>query len=224
MSDNSLSDRLMATLEQVQAMDSAASKVGNELMDPDNTDADAFHQETPEVEVKSISSSAEEEEGSDITTDYKRARDFTYAMQEVMLVMLKNGCTMAATTAHPRAYDVVNNIVTNMRGLNKDLMDYQKIFYEGKGKKRLLPAKELPEGGKPDGGMEVGITSDGTSVHMTIGPRPTTQNIMEVIKLARAQGIDVSKMNNEQIIEMAQQADGAFSELEVDDGDSESQS
>lgn len=222
MSENSLSDRLMATLEQVQAMDGAAAKVGTDMMDPDNNEADAFSQEIPDVEVKNIESSAEEEEGSDITTDYKRARDITYALQEVSIVMLKNACSMACTTAHPRAYDVVNNIMTNMRGLNKDLMDYQKTFYEGKGKKRLLPAKELPQGGEGGGGMEVGVTTDGTSVHLSIGPRPTTQNIMEVIKEARAKGIDVSKLDNKQIIEMAQQADGVFEERE--DGGSESES
>lgn len=217
----SLSDRLMATLEQVQAMDVAAAKVGTDMMDPDNAEADAFSQEIPDVEVKNIASSAEEEEGSDITTDYKRARDITYALQEVSIVMLKNACSMACTTAHPRAYDVVNNIMTNMRGLNKDLMDYQKTFYEGKGKKRLLPAKEQPLGGD-GGGMEVGVTTDGTSVQLTIGPRPTTQNIMEVIKQAREKGIDVSKLDNKQIIELAQQADGVFEEVE--NGGSESES
>lgn len=217
----SLSDRLMATLEQVQAMDVAAAKVGTDMMDPDNTEADAFSQEIPDVEVKNIASSAEEEEGSDITTDYKRARDITYALQEVSIVMLKNACSMACTTAHPRAYDVVNNIMTNMRGLNKDLMDYQKTFYEGKGKKRLLPAKEQPQGGD-GGGMEVGVTTDGTSVQLTIGPRPTTQNIMEVIRQAREKGIDVSKLDNKQIIELAQQADGVFEEVE--NGGSESES
>lgn len=217
----SLSDRLMATLEQVQAMDVAAAKVGTDMMDPDNNEADAFTQDIPEVEIKNIDSSAEEEEGSDITTDYKRSRDITYALQEVSIVMLKNACSMACTTAHPRAYDVVNNIMTNMRGLNKDLMDYQKIFYEGKGKKRLLPAKEQPQGGD-GGGMEVGLSTDGTSVQLTIGPRPTTQNIMEVIRQAREKGIDVSKLDNKQIIELAQQADGVFEEVE--NGGSESES
>lgn len=217
----SLSDRLMATLEQVQAMDVAAAKVGTDMMDPDNNEADAFTQDIPEVEIKNIDSSAEEEEGSDITTDYKRSRDITYALQEVSTVMLKNACSMACTTAHPRAYDVVNNIMTTMRGLNKDLMDYQKIFYEGKGKKRLLPAKEQPQGGD-GGGMEVGLSTDGTSVQLTIGPRPTTQNIMEVIRQAREKGIDVSKLDNKQIIELAQQADGAFEEVE--NGGSESES
>lgn len=217
----SLSDRLMATLEQVQAMDVAAAKVGTDMMDPDNNEADAFTQDIPEVEIKNIDSSAEEEEGSDITTDYKRSRDITYALQEVSIVMLKNACSMACTTAHPRAYDVVNNIMTTMRGLNKDLMDYQKIFYEGKGKKRLLPAKEQPQGGD-GGGMEVGLSTDGTSVQLTIGPRPTTQNIMEVIRQAREKGIDVSKLDNKQIIELAQQADGVFEEVE--NGGSESES
>ncbi|MGL4353079.1 MAG: terminase small subunit [Aeromonas popoffii] len=222
MSENSLSDRLMATLEQVQAMDGAAAKVSTDMMDPDNNEADAFSQDLPDVKVESISSSAEDEDNSDITTDYKRSRDFTYAMQEVNLVMLKNACSMACTTAHPRAYDVVNNIMATMRGLNKDLMDFQKTFYEGKGKKRLLPAKEMPQGGGGDGGgMEATVTTDGTSLHLSIGPRPTTQNIMEVIKQAREKGIDVSKLNNQEIIELAQQADGVFGEAE--DGDSESE-
>lgn len=221
MSD-SLSDRLMATLEQVQAMDGAAAKVGTEMMDPENTEVDAFNQEIPEVEIKAIDSLAEEEDGSDITTDYKRSRDITYALQEVSIVMLKNACAMACTTAHPRAYDVVNNIMTTMRGLNKDLMDHQKIFYEGKGKKRLLPAKDQPPGGDGEG-LGVGITSDGTSVQLTIGPRPTTQNIMQVIKEARERGVDVSKLNNQQIIELAQQADGTFEEEVEQNGDTTGQ-
>ena len=195
MSD-SISDRLLSTLEAIEGADKAASEVTRDFLS-DSDEVALFDQETPVIELKQNASCVENEDGIDLLDDYKRSRDFTYMMQDASLVLLKNLSNLAATSAHPKAYDSVNQLLNTMRGFNKDLMEFQKILLDAKGKKRLLPLKDsTPQ----DGRASVSVQTDGDTLTVTMRDRPTTTNILEVIQRAKKEGRDISTMDNDSII------------------------
>jgi len=212
--DGGLSQRLLETLDTIKSIDQGASQVAKEISDGDEESGLGFSAELPTIEIIKQETRAEDEENSDLLEDYRRARDFTYALQDATLVMLKNAATMAVATAHPRAYGVVNEIVTNMRGLNKDLMDIQKSLNESRTKHRTVPNVEQkePEGG--DVGVGVQTNPDGsTSIGIRVGSRASTMNILEVLKKARESGLDLSTLNNEDIASAAERLEAVEGEF-----------
>lgn len=214
MSDD-LNERLLKTLDAINAVDNGAKAVTSALGgDSDEDPMEAFSSDIPDVEVKELPSEEDTEEQTDLLKDYVRSRNFTYAMQDVSLVMLKNLCQIAATTMHPKAYDSVNQMLNTMRGMNKDLMDYQKLLLESRGKRRTLPPKTLAEG---ETFVHGSIDENGTTLTISSRERPTTTNILEVIRKAKEQGRDLSELDNQLIVaeaELLEQQDI----VEVDDG------
>lgn len=212
MSSRDLSAGLLDALEHVQGIDEAASRIAEEAKNG-NTEDDPMGniaQEFPDVKITDKESSVEDEESSDVVVDYNRARSATYSMQDIMLIMLKNACTMAVATAHPRAYGVVNEMMTTMRGLNKDLLDIQKAMLESKGKFRTLPAvgSEPPVPGE---GVEGQVTTpDGTVLTISAG-RPSSKNILKMLKEMKENGVDLDSLDNSDLLEAAKTQD----ELEV---------
>ena len=178
--DNDIEKRLMATLVSVEAMDKAASETRSEV-DENGEVMDAIQSELPDVSIRELESKLTGENGSDLEEDYKRARNFTYALQEISLVMMKNIVSLAVGTAHPRAYDTFNSLLTNMRGLNKDLLEINKSANDVKQQSRTMPPAEKP----PETDSETTVTTDGNTVTVTMGKRPTTQSILEIMKKAK---------------------------------------
>lgn len=197
--DNDVQKRLLATLVSVEAMDKAASETRTEVSSEEGIE-DTIHSELPDVSIRELESKLSGETGSDLEEDYKRARNFTYALQDISLVMLKNICSLAVGTAHPRAYDTYNSLLTNMRGLNKDLMEINKAANDVKQQTRTLPPAEKPPEQEEGEGAMTTVTTDGKSVTVTMGKRPTTQSILEIIKNAKA---NEETIENEEIIRRA---------------------
>lgn len=196
--DNDVQKRLLATLVSVEAMDKAASETRTEVGE-DGEVLDAIQSELPDVSVRELKSKLTGETGSDLEEDYNRARNFTYALQEISLVMMKNIVSLAVGTAHPRAYDTFNSLLTNMRGLNKDLLEINKSANDVKQQSRTMPPAETPPTAETEEGTAT-ITTDGKSVTVTMGKRPTTQSILEIIKNAKA---NEETIENEEIIRRA---------------------
>lgn len=208
--------KLLATLQTVEAMDKAASDVKKEITETDDCSVlDGIEAEMPNVELAELESKLGDEDESDIQTDYKRARNFTYALQEISLTMMRNACKLAVGTQHPKAYDTFNNLLTNMRGLNKDLLEINKAANEVRKTNRELPPKDRPVNG--DGGTDVTVTADGQTVAVSITKRPTTQSILEIIKAAKESG---ELLDNDEIAKRALQKEAEesqeaeFSEIE----------
>lgn len=216
MSDD-LNERLLRTLDAIHAVDNGAKAVTTSLTEEGEDDPmEAFSSEIPNVEVKELDTEETAEEETDLLKDYTRARNFTYAMQDVSLVMLKNLCQIAATTMHPKAYDSVNQMMSTMRGMNKDLMDFQKQLLESRGKKRTLPNKTLAEG---ETYIQNVVDEHGATLTISTRDRPTTTNILEVIRKAKEQGKDLSQLDNQMIVAEAELLEQDDIE-EVDDGGS----
>ncbi|ARK07979.1 putative terminase small subunit [Aeromonas phage phiA8-29] len=216
MSDD-LNERLLRTLDAIHAVDNGAKAVTTSLTEEGEADPmEAFSSEIPNVEVKELDTEETAEEETDLLKDYTRARNFTYAMQDVSLVMLKNLCQIAATTMHPKAYDSVNQMMSTMRGMNKDLMDFQKQLLESRGKKRTLPNKTLAEG---ETYIQNVVDEHGATLTISTRDRPTTTNILEVIRKAKEQGKDLSQLDNQMIVAEAELLEQDDIE-EVDDGGS----
>lgn len=214
MSDD-LNERLLRTLDAIHAVDNGAKAVTSSLTE-EGDPMEAFSSEIPNVEVKELDTEETAEEETDLLKDYTRARNFTYAMQDVSLVMLKNLCQIAATTMHPKAYDSVNQMMSTMRGMNKDLMDFQKQLLESRGKKRTLPSKTLAEG---ETFIQNVVDEHGATLTISTRDRPTTTNILEVIRKAKEQGKDLSQLDNQMIVAEAELLEQDDIE-EVDDGSS----
>lgn len=216
MSDD-LNERLLRTLDAIHAVDNGAKAVTTSLTEEGEVDPmEAFSSEIPNVEVKELDTEETAEEETDLLKDYTRARNFTYALQDVSLVMLKNLCQIAATTMHPKAYDSVNQMMSTMRGMNKDLMDFQKQLLESRGKKRTLPNKTLAEG---ETYIQNVVDEHGATLTISTRDRPTTTNILEVIRKAKEQGKDLSQLDNQMIVAEAELLEQDDIE-EVDDGGS----
>lgn len=215
MSDD-LNERLLRTLDAIHAVDNGAKAVTSSLTEEEGDPMEAFSSEIPNVEVKELDTEETAEEETDLLKDYTRARNFTYAMQDVSLVMLKNLCQIAATTMHPKAYDSVNQMMSTMRGMNKDLMDFQKQLLESRGKKRTLPSKTLAEG---ETFIQNVVDEHGATLTISTRDRPTTTNILEVIRKAKEQGKDLSQLDNQMIVAEAELLEQDDIE-EVDDGSS----
>lgn len=216
MSDD-LNERLLRTLDAIHAVDNGAKAVTTSLTEEGEVDPmEAFSSEIPNVEVKELDTEETAEEETDLLKDYTRARNFTYAMQDVSLVMLKNLCQIAATTMHPKAYDSVNQMMSTMRGMNKDLMDFQKQLLESRGKKRTLPNKTLAEG---ETYIQNVVDEHGATLTISTRDRPTTTNILEVIRKAKEQGKDLSQLDNQMIVAEAELLEQDDIE-EVEDGGS----
>lgn len=201
MSDD-LNERLLKTLDAINAIDSGAKAVTSALDgDSEEDPMEAFSSEIPDVEVKELPTEETNEEETDLLKDYVRSRNFTYAMQDTSLVMLKNLCQIAATTMHPKAYDSVNQMLNTMRGMNKDLMGFQKLLLESRGKKRTLPVKNLQEG---ESFVHSVTDENGSTLTISTRDRPTTTNILEVIRKAKEQGKDLSQLDNQLIVAEAE--------------------
>lgn len=217
MSDD-LNERLLKTLDAIHAVDNGAKAVtGSISNDGEEDPMEAFSSEIPDVEVKDLETDEIDEEETDLIKDYKRSRNFTYAMQDVSLVMLKNLCQIAATTMHPKAYDSVNQMLNTMRGLNKDLLDSQKLLLESRSKKRTLPLKALQEG---ESFVHSVTDENGSTLTISTRDRPTTTNILEVIRKAKEQGKDLSQLDNQMIVAEAELLEQEDIEEVVTDGSS----
>ncbi len=191
----SISDRLMETMQQIQAVNTASSEAINEIGDESFGEA-MLPAEMPDCTINPIQTNLEDEPSSDIKTDYTRAREYTYALQDIGLIMLKNAAQMAVATQQPKAYTSVNELMNTMRNLNKDLMDIQKSVMDGTKKKRELPAPEVKEEEGDENDLEV------TALKIT-GKKMSTQNVIDVMAKLMAQGKDVNSMSNEEIMEAA---------------------
>jgi hypothetical protein len=229
-----INDKLLETLAQVQSLGDATSKTMQEITDGDESEMlEELQGEMPSFELSEKETKIEDEDSSDIQTDYARSRNFTYALQEISLTMLKNVCSIAVATQHPRAYDTFNALLTNMRGLNKDLMDINRAAAETRAKTRTLPPpipKEEPGHGD---GLSVEVKdADGNVVRVSTQPRPTSKNILEVIRQAKEkkQELDTSEIADRarELDRLEQErlnaVEAEFSEVEnQEDGDTTTQ-
>lgn len=205
MTGNSFEENLMKTLSEVEALDKAANAVGNE---EGGSEQPLFESSMPTFDIAVKESKLTDEDESDIKTDYDRARNLTYALQDISLVMLKNSCSMAVATQHPKAYSTFNEIITNLRGLNKDLLDINKAANEVRIKSRTVPDPKKPE----TDGMTTTVTSDGNTMTVTMGPRPTTKSIFDVMNEAKKAG---QSLENDEITKRALELDGISTDENV---------
>ncbi|AKJ73679.1 proximal tail sheath stabilization protein [Salmonella phage 38] len=113
---------------------------------------------------------------TDATTDYKRIRDTTYAMQEATMFMMGQAAKLAASTEAPRAFSVFRELGELMRGLNKDLMENQKTI------KAVTGDKEPPV---DDTTVDVTTSPDGTTT-VSVGKKArSSRDLLKTIEDAR---------------------------------------
>lgn len=78
---------------------------------------------------------------SDAKTDYAYARSLNYTLIKMTTQALARSLEIVRETEAPRAFEAFNNLATTVRGLNKDLLDLQKVYKE--------VTKDRPEMNKP---------------------------------------------------------------------------
>lgn len=187
---SSMSERLLGTLDAIQARDEVASEVLEKAVPKAGVDYDEQtgewlgdkpqgYQPIPDVPTVenpvAKESKVPEFDNSDASTDYKRVRDTTYALQEATLFMIGQTAKLAVTTEAPRAFSVFRELVDTMRGLNKDLMDNQKTY------------KSVTQGEDPkeENTVEVTTTSDGTTT-VSVGKKAqSSRDLLKTIEEAR---------------------------------------
>lgn len=194
-----MSAHLLQTLNAAKAQDEALKELtqegaGRELQETDELTL-------KQIEVVAKESKLSDDSENDMVNDFQQARNVTYACQELMLGLLGDATKLAITTENPRAYDIVNNLVTNVRGLNKDLLDFNKMAIDNK-------AQTAPPA---DGETKVTV-SEGGDVTVQRGNKISTSEMLRRIEIARKEKGEIETLDNSELL------DGEFKE--VDNGQS----
>lgn len=187
---STLQDRLLNTLNVLQASEKATNEVKKEALNPKDYDKETgewFGEEPegyrPMVEPPSLEkienkdSKVPEYEQSDVTADYRRVRDTSYALQEATLFMITQAAKLAVETEAPRAFTVFRELGELMRGLNKDIMENQKTYRE------VTKGVEPPQTDETT--VEVTTNPDG-SVKMSVGKQArSSRDLLKIIEEAQ---------------------------------------
>jgi hypothetical protein len=194
-----MSERLLSTLSAIQARDEVAQEVMEKTSPMAGKDYDpdtgewlgekpagyesagyepvVFPPSLDPEELKPKESKVPDFEDTDATTDYKRIRDTTYAMQEATMFMMGQAAKLATTTEAPRAFTVFKELGELMRGLNKDLMENQKTI------KAVTGDREPPPGDETT--VEVTTSPDGTTT-VNVGKQArSSRDLLKTIEDAR---------------------------------------
>lgn len=191
---SNMSERLLSTLDAIHARDEVAQEVMEKTTPKAGVDYDpdtgewlgekpagyepvVFPPSLDPEELKSKESKVPDFEDTDATTDYKRIRDTTYAMQEATMFMMGQAAKLATTTEAPRAFTVFKELGELMRGLNKDLMENQKTI------KAVTGDREPPPGDETT--VEVTTSPDGTTT-VNVGKQArSSRDLLKTIEDAR---------------------------------------
>ncbi|MCI2235015.1 hypothetical protein MKK42_23525 [Escherichia coli] len=191
---SAMSERLLSTLSAIQARDEVAQEVMEKTSPMAGKDYDpdtgvwlgekpagyepvVFPPSLDPEELKPKESKVPDFEDTDATTDYKRIRDTTYAMQEATMFMMGQAAKLATTTEAPRAFTVFKEFGELMRGLNKDLMEKHKTI------KAVTGDRETPPGDETTG--EVTTSPDGTTT-VNVGKQArSSRDLLKTIEDAR---------------------------------------
>lgn len=191
---SNMSERLLSTLDAIQARDEVAQEVMEKTTPKAGVDYDpdtgewlgekpagyepvVFPPSLDPEELKSKESKVPDFEDTDATTDYKRIRDTTYAMQEATMFMMGQAAKLATTTEAPRAFTVFKELGELMRGLNKDLMENQKTI------KAVTGDREPPPGDETT--VEVTTSPDGTTT-VNVGKQArSSRDLLKTIEDAK---------------------------------------
>lgn len=191
---SNMSERLLSTLDAIQARDEVAQEVMEKTSPKAGVDYDpdtgewlgekpagyepvVFPPSLDPEEIKSKESKVPDFDDTDATTDYKRIRDTTYAMQEATMFMMGQAAKLATTTEAPRAFTVFKELGELMRGLNKDLMENQKTI------KAVTGDREPPPGDETT--VEVTTSPDGTTT-VNVGKQArSSRDLLKTIEDAR---------------------------------------
>lgn len=190
---STMSERLLGTLDAIQARDEVATEVMEKSAPRAGIDYDENtgewlgekpegYQPIPDVpsveNAPAKDSKVPEFDNSDASTDYKRVRDTTYALQEATLFMIGQTAKLAVTTEAPRAFSVFRELVDTMRGLNKDLMDNQKTY-------KSVTQGEEPKSEGDDTTVDVTTSPDGTTT-VSVGKKArSSRDLLATIEEAR---------------------------------------
>lgn len=191
---SNMSERLLSTLDAIHARDEVAQEVMEKTTPKAGVDYDpdtgewlgekpagyepvVYPPSLDPEELKSKESKVPDFEDTDATTDYKRIRDTTYAMQEATMFMMGQAAKLATTTEAPRAFTVFKELGELMRGLNKDLMENQKTI------KAVTGDREPPPGDETT--VEVTTSPDGTTT-VNVGKQArSSRDLLKTIEDAR---------------------------------------
>lgn len=191
---SNMSERLLSTLDAIHARDEVAQEVMEKTTPKAGVDYDpdtgewlgekpagyepvVFPPSLDPEELKSKESKVPDFEDTDATTDYKRIRDTTYAMQEATMFMMGQAAKLATTTEAPRAFTVFKELGELMRGLNKDLMENQKTIKAVTGDREPPPGEETT--------VEVTTSPDGTTT-VNVGKQArSSRDLLKTIEDAR---------------------------------------
>lgn len=229
---SAMSERLLNTLGAIQARDEVAQEILEKsapVAGVDyNPDTGEWLGDKPEGyqpvvmppsldpdELKSKDSKVPDFDDTDATTDYKRIRDTTYAMQEATMFMMGQAAKLATTTEAPRAFTVFKELGELMRGLNKDLMENQKTI------KAVTGDKEPPQ---DDTTVEVTTSPDGAT-KVTVGKQArSSRDLLKTIEDARKRADERTQAKTkpgEEIIDVQVDEPEQVKEEGEDDGISE---
>lgn len=186
MSSN-MSDRLLQTLNMVEGGDQAMRSISRDMMRVDKDTGELIDDDEgqgyvpmmtpPDIIPVDKETKVKDFDDSDIKVDYQRVRATTYAMQEACILMMTQAAKLAASTEAPAIFRTFKELGELCRGLNKDLMDNQRMF------------KEVTKGIEPnpsDG--QIVVSSDGegnTSVTINKGAPRSSRDLLKMVEAVR---------------------------------------
>jgi len=82
----------------------------------------------PKLNLKSVNTTIPDDYESDVAKDYIFGRNVLYTMIDASTEALAGALEVAKESQHPRAYEVLNQIIGTTSGLSKDLLSLQKVY------------------------------------------------------------------------------------------------
>lgn len=128
MSDSVMSTKLKETLGIIEILEDTlpvdvAPPMPIEYYEENNIPEPKFVKMSVPTTIPDIAS-------SDLKEDYVEARNVTYTLMEMTGRALNGALEVAIESQHPKAYDSFNALAQTMRGISKDLLEFQKIYKE----------------------------------------------------------------------------------------------
>lgn len=121
-------DNMVNALNKALNVDGLVQQVSGGLVEGGDDDVIEPELIVDPIEIVDVSSSIPQFIESDLAMDYKKARSIQYALVGVTAQAIGDAVSLAKEIRHPRAFDVLNNLIITMNTISKDLIKTQDLY------------------------------------------------------------------------------------------------
>lgn len=140
-------DQELKELEAMMSAMASADQAGTEIGMGDDLDPEDFMPDLEEIDevLEMIPSKTDDEEGSDVTDDYKVARSHLHWLMKINQTMIVNNARLAKTTTHPKNFEAHDKMVQTQLRLATTMVEMSGKLSEGKLKSRAASTAKVFE-------------------------------------------------------------------------------